>query len=226
MKQHNLPSSIPCRTTPAAAGTRSLLRRRLLAERASLPAALREAHDRAIARRLLDWLVADGWPPGTIALWWPLAGEPDPRPVFDELLARGWQVALPRVHARDRPLAFGRWHRGIGMVEEAHRVQVPAPFEAVRPSLVVAPCLGFDPAGWRLGYGGGYYDRTLAELDVPAAGVGYDCCEVALMPEPHDRRLQVILTESRLLRCDRAGPPPGAAGTTPPPPAAAGPPRN
>ena len=205
---------------------RSGLRRELLAVRSRLPVALREAHDRAIARRLLDWLAADGLRPRTIALWWPLAGEPDPRPMFDELSARGWQIALPRVVARDRPLAFGRWHKGIEMVEEAHRIMVPAPFEPVRPSLVVAPCLGFDPAGWRLGYGGGYYDRTLAELDVSAAGVGYDCCEVALMPEPHDRRLQVIVTESRLLRCDRADQPPDAAGTTQPPPAAAGPARN
>lgn len=182
-------------------GGRSRLRSALLTARKTIPDAQRRELDAAIARRLLDWLDADGWAPGVIGLWWPLAGEPDPRGIFDELIARGWTIALPRVVARDRPLAFGRWRPGIAMAEQAHRVMVPEPFEPVRPALVVAPCVGFDPSGWRLGYGGGYYDRTLAALDVPAAGAAYDCCEVALEPESHDRRLQVIVTESRLLRC-------------------------
>jgi len=86
------------------------------------------------------------------------------------------------------------------MVREHHQVFVPHPFVAVRPDVIVAPCVGFDPRGWRLGYGAGYYDRTLHGLEVPAAGVAYDVCEAAFEPGPHDRPLQAIITESRCLR--------------------------
>src|SRR5690606_24195176 len=137
---------------------------------------------------------------GVLALWWPLAGEPDLRPCFDRLFADGWTVVLPRVVAPDSPLEFGRWRPGTAMVEGPHRTHSPEPFEPLKPSLLLAPCVGFDVRGWRLGYGGGYYDRTLAALEVEAGGVGYDFCETPLEPEPHDRRLDAIITESRLLR--------------------------
>ncbi len=173
------------------------MRKSLLAQRRGLPERWRRAADAAIADRLAGWLAAQE--PGVLALWWPLPGEPDLIPLFDPLMANGWSIALPRVVAGDAPLVFGRWLPGITMIEHRHRVQVPEPFQAVTPSLLVAPCLGFDRRGWRLGYGGGYYDRTLAALEIPAAGVAYDVCEVTLEPEPHDRRLEVIFTESQVL---------------------------
>jgi 5,10-methenyltetrahydrofolate synthetase len=178
---------------------RAALRRALIEMRRALPEDWRRAADAAIARRLHEWLA--GRTPGVIALWWPLPGEPDLTECFAGLAAAGWAVALPRVAVARGPLVFGRWQPGIEMVERHHRVKVPEPFELVEPSLVLAPCVGFDPRGWRLGYGGGYYDRTLAALRVESAGVAYDACELSLEPAPHDWRLDAIVTESRLLRC-------------------------
>lgn len=166
-----------------------------------MPETRRQACDAAIGARLLDWLPGSGHAPGVLAIWWPLPGEPDLRPQFGALAAQGWTIALPRVVAVAAPLAFGRWHEACHMVAERHGVCVPDPFEPVLPTLVLAPCVGFDPRGWRLGFGGGYYDRTLAVLDVPVVGVAYDCCEIALEPAPHDHRLEAVLTETRLIRC-------------------------
>ncbi|MFP5406878.1 MAG: 5-formyltetrahydrofolate cyclo-ligase, partial [Gammaproteobacteria bacterium] len=147
----------------------------MLARRRTLPFTWRHAADAAIGQRLLAWLGQRE--PSALALWWPLPGEPDLTPLFAPLTAQGWTIALPRAVAADQPLEFGLWSPAVALVEHRHRVLVPEPFAAVTPALLVAPCLGFDPRGWRLGYGGGYYDRTLAALGIPAAGVAYDACE-------------------------------------------------
>ena len=74
-------------------------------------------------------------------------------------------------------------------------IAVPEPFEPVRPALLVIPCVGFDRRGWRLGYGGGFYDRTLAGLDAAAVGVAFEEAEVdGFAPQPHDRRLDAVVT--------------------------------
>ena len=200
-----VPSRITCGigelAGPPALGRtdRWALRKELLARRRALPAPWRHEADGTIGQHLMAWLA--GRRPSVLALWWPLPAEPDLTGVFEPLSRAGWTVALPRAVAADRALEFGRWYPGANLVEHRHRVLVPEPFEAVEPSLLVAPCLGFDVRGWRLGYGGGYYDRTLSALGIEAAGVGYDVCEVSLVPESHDRRLATLLTESRVLTC-------------------------
>ncbi len=78
---------------------------------------------------------------------------------------------------------------------------LPDPFEPVTPTLLLVPCVGYSEGGLRLGYGGGFYDRTLASLRVPTIGLAYDACEVTdLAPEPHDVPMDCIITEQRILR--------------------------
>lgn len=185
-------------------GGRAALRSHLLALRAAIPMSERAALDERIGRALLAWLAqvggcrAPAWQ-RVVALWWPLPGEPDLRPLFGELEGLGWTVVLPAVPARGQPLVFGRWWSGCEMAQGLHRVYEPRPFEPLQPAVLVAPCVGFDARGWRLGYGGGYYDRTLAGLQVPCAGVAYDRCELRLEPQAHDIPFDAILSESRTL---------------------------
>ena len=147
--------------------------------------------------------------------YWPLADEFDPRPLLDRLHRAGHPIGLPVVVGRGLPLLFRRWHPGMGLIAGGFGVQVPPP-EApeVVPAVVLAPLLAFDRLGYRLGYGGGYYDRTLAILGfnprmgaagaVLAVGVCFACQEVAAVPRgPTDRRLDWIVTERAALRIDR-----------------------
>ncbi len=158
--------------------------------------------DRFLAAvRLVEGAVVSGY--------WPLADEFDPRPLLDRLHMAGHPIGLPVVVGRGLPLLFRRWHPGTRLIAGGFGVQVPPP-EApeVVPAVVLAPLLAFDRLGYRLGYGGGYYDRTLAKLGaagaVLAVGLGFACQEEAAVPRgPTDRRLDWIVTEQAALRIDR-----------------------
>jgi len=194
-KQMDSSSSIP--RTPSQT-PRDFERKRLLMWRESMPAPQRAQADRAIGERLIVDLAQDRV--GTLALYWPIRGEPDLACVLARLMAQGWQLALPRVIGRDQPLDFGRWQPGQAMRPVSFGLMLPEPFEPVVPDVLVIPCVGFDRRGYRLGYGAGYYDRTLAARAVRAAGVAYDSCELATFDaQPHDRPLDRVLTETRTL---------------------------
>jgi 5-formyltetrahydrofolate cyclo-ligase len=132
-------------------------------------------------------------------------GEADPALLLARLVELGAQVAFPRVAARDAPLEFH--HVPDGEVLEPGSFGIPEPLEQwprCVPTLLLVPLLAFDRRGHRLGYGGGFYDRTLEALQVPAIGIAYAGQEVASLPsEPHDRRLDAILTEQGLRRFPR-----------------------
>jgi len=144
-----------------------------------------------------------GW---TIAGYWPLEDEADPRKLADILLALGHPILLPRVMGRRRPLSFRHWREGDATEKSAFGVIEPlesAP--AARPDAVFVPMLAFDARGFRLGYGGGYYDRSLASLraqgPVLAIGVAYAGQETAALPhEAHDERLDLVVTEKGVRR--------------------------
>lgn len=183
------------------AGDRGRARRLLRERRAAIGRARREAADRAIAARL-EQLVAQ-LQVRTLAAYWPIHGEPDLRPALHDWHAAGIVVALPRVIAAGAPLAFGCWDPAEALEAGPFgTLHPPAVAPGLRPDLIVVPCLGFDARCYRLGYGGGFYDRTLAELaGACAVGVAYDDCEVGgFDAHEHDLPLDWVVTERRLLR--------------------------
>ena len=156
----------------------------------------------------VEALLADQTPAGRrIAAYWPLPGEPDPRPALRRWHAPGWQILLPRVVMRDAPLAFHPWAPDEPLQAGPFGTRQPAPDSPqARPDLLIVPCLGFDARARRLGHGGGFYDRSLAALaqggrPPPAIGVAWSCQEIAgFEPGPHDLGLDWIVTERRTLR--------------------------
>jgi 5-formyltetrahydrofolate cyclo-ligase len=136
--------------------------------------------------------------PPVIGAYWPIRGELDLRPLFAT-----WPcVALPQVVARDAPLAFRRWTGHDAMVAGAFGIAEPTSGELLLPDLILIPCLGyfFDKAGrvYRLGYGGGFYDRTLAVRQVQTVGIAYDWAEAPdCQPAAHDVALDYLLTPHR-----------------------------
>jgi 5-formyltetrahydrofolate cyclo-ligase len=129
-----------------------------------------------------------------------LPDEADPALLLDKLVEMGCHIAFPRVAARGQPLEFYRIPDGEVLRVGAYGIAEPADhFPRSQPGLLLVPLLAFDAAGHRLGYGGGFYDRTLEVLDIPAIGVAFAGQEVSSIPsQTHDRRLDGILTERGL----------------------------
>ncbi len=130
---------------------------------------------------------------------WPLPGEIDLRRLWHALHQQGHTILLPETPPRGHPLVFRAWHPRGTMVKERFGTERPDGPIAI-PDLIFVPLLAFDKTGNRLGYGGGYYDRTLATYgDTPAIGFGYAALRVDNVPTgPHDRPLKVIFTEHGL----------------------------
>lgn len=123
----------------------------------------------------------------------------DPRPLAGRLLALGWQACMPVVIVPDAPMAFHRWHPDTAMKPGHYDIPVPADAIELLPDQVLVPLVAFDAQGYRLGYGGGYFDRTLATLaPLPATiGVGFEVGRVdSIGPEAHDIPLDYIVTEA------------------------------
>ena len=139
---------------------------------------------------------------GVIAGYVPLNHEADPGALLAEAQRRGYRTCLPRVAERAQPLKFLEWAPGDPLAGGAHGTREPMTGRPeLQPDIIVVPMLAFDPAGLRLGYGGGYYDRTLAGLreaghDVLAVGLAYAEQGTDRLPaDPHDQRLDWIVTE-------------------------------
>jgi 5-formyltetrahydrofolate cyclo-ligase len=138
--------------------------------------------------------------------YWPLDDELDPRPLFMALHGRGHPVGLPVIVAKGQPLLFRRWTPDAALVRGPFRVMTPpAEAQEVVPRLLLVPLLAFDRRGYRLGYGGGFYDRTIAKLratdDVLAVGVGVAAQEADAVPHDEtDEPLDWVVTDQEAIR--------------------------
>ena len=175
-------------------------RLRLAALREGLGQTGRSRVSAQIARHLGQLLAERG--PGRGAVlsgYWPIKGEPDLRPALAEFHRAGVIIALPVVETRAAPLVFRRWTPETRMVRSDWNIPVPPlGAEVLVPTFVLAPCLGWDNACYRLGWGGGYFDRTLAGLAPRPLTVGVALAAAGLptiYPQPHDIPLDLILTE-------------------------------
>ncbi|MBF0888592.1 MULTISPECIES: 5-formyltetrahydrofolate cyclo-ligase [Gluconobacter] len=141
-------------------------------------------------------------PARKIAAVWPLAEEVDLRPLCHALSEAGRQVLLPETTPKGSPLIFRRWTPASPMIVGRFGTSHPEGDVDV-PDLVLVPFLAFDRFGYRLGYGGGYYDRTLAALNVPAIGFGFAGQQIDAVPTgPYDIPLKMIVTECGVIRTD------------------------
>ncbi len=131
--------------------------------------------------------------------YWPIKGEPDLRPLLTRLHAKGLTLALPVVEERAAPLIFRRWTPGAKMLRGAWNIPVPPPeAEMLTPGIALVPCLGWTGDCFRLGWGGGYFDRTLAVIAQRPFTIGIALSAARLStiyPQPHDIPLDLILTE-------------------------------
>lgn len=143
----------------------------------------------------------------TVSAFFPYLDEIDTRPLLGKLAGEGWTTALPIVIKLGEPLKFRRWLPGEPTVPG--KWDIPRPPDSspeVEPDVLLVPLLAFDRAGYRLGYGGGFYDRTLALLrarkKIVAIGVAYAAQEVDAVPhDGHDQPLDFVMTEKELIRC-------------------------
>ena len=188
----------PASSPPIALQEKTALRKALLADRRALPEATRGSWDAAIAQRLLDWCANENI--AELAVYWPLHGEPDLQAAYAELAARGVALSLPVVLEKQAPLAFARWTPGEPMVRDGMGVAVPATLRLIAaPATLLVPCLGFNLQRYRLGYGGGYYERTLEHAPRPLTlGIAYGCLQAAFASGPYDIALDHIMTEGNL----------------------------
>lgn len=161
----------------------------------------RAAGPRAGAAAAAHFFAAVNPPAGCVVSgYWPMRHEFDVRPLLAALHQRGHVCALPVVTGRDRPLLFRQWRPGDDLVEGAYGALVPkADAAELVPALLLVPLLAYDARGYRLGYGGGYYDRTLSALGTSiAVGCAYDAQRIDVVPiNPYDRRLDWVVTEQR-----------------------------
>ena len=181
---------------------RKTQRAELLARRRALSFRGRDGCAESLTAHLLATL--DVWSYAVLGFYWPIRGEIDLRDLARRHVEAGGIAALPVVVEKNAPVEFWQWQPGASMRRGFWNIPVPAERHVVVPNVLLIPVVGYDAAGYRLGYGGGYYDRTLARIQPRPyrVGVGYDEAELpTIHPQPHDVPMDLIVTERRAVRC-------------------------
>lgn len=193
-------SSSPASPAPPPAGDpeRQALRARLLAAREAMPD--HSERERVLVARVARWLRT--MPVSRLAFYWPIRGEPNLVATVNAWLgeAPNRQAALPVIVGQT--LEFAPWTARSPMTTGPFGIQAPATTQRISPQLLLIPCVAIDARRYRLGFGGGYYDRTLAALSLKpvTVGVSFDVGRVAsINPGSHDVRLDLAITESGVL---------------------------
>lgn len=180
-------------------GWRRALRRDMVSRRSALDEATHAALSARIVAHLRDALTR----PAIVAFCWPIKHEPDVRAIVAHWVDGGARAVLPVVVAEEAPLAFREWTAATPLQGDRYGIPTPTTGDWLHPDLILLPLNGFDAAGYRLGYGGGYFDRTLAALSPRplAVGVGFEINRLpSIRPESHDQRLDWIVTEAGAFR--------------------------
>jgi 5-formyltetrahydrofolate cyclo-ligase len=166
-------------------------------------AALAGAEHEALSARIVAHALAALPRPKVAAFCWPIKHEPDLRALLASWTSVQVRAVLPVVVAKNAPLRFREWTPDSRLAPDRYGIPTPTAGEWLTPGLILLPLNGFDDAGYRLGYGGGYFDRTLAALSPRplAVGVGFEINRVAsIRPEAHDQRMDWIITENGAFR--------------------------
>jgi 5-formyltetrahydrofolate cyclo-ligase len=178
------------------------LRQEAIALRDALPADVRKAAAEAIAARRFPLAIAPGI---IVSGFMPLKSEINPLPLLQKLAEAGARLALPAIAGRGKPLIMRAWEFGAPLGRGQWGIREPKPDAlAVEPDILLVPLLAFDRAGYRLGYGAGYYDMSIHRLRalklVTAVGIAFAAQEVPKIPTtPRDERLDLVLTEREVI---------------------------
>ncbi|HEV2511405.1 5-formyltetrahydrofolate cyclo-ligase [Bosea sp. (in: a-proteobacteria)] len=178
---------------------KAALRVEALARRDALELDDRLIWDEAIVERVLALPV---FTQGPVSAYWPMRSEADPRPILEALHERSLPLCLPAIAGKR--MHFRRWAPWEPIVPGGFGTLVPAPEQPeIRPTILIVPLAAFDRRGYRIGYGRGYYDRAITELEPTLTiGIAYAAQEIAEVPaEPHDRRLDWVVTQDEAIRC-------------------------
>jgi 5-formyltetrahydrofolate cyclo-ligase len=174
-------------------------RERLIAERLAMPAEAHEVASAAVCDLVFARLGLNGL--GLVGGYWPIRREVDCLPLLARIVEAGGRAALGAIVAPKQPLEFRPWTPDARMETGPWDIPHPADGPVVTPTVLLVPLVGFDAAGHRLGYGGGFYDRTLAALSPRplAIGLGFEFARLeSIRPRPHDQFMDLIATEAGL----------------------------
>ena len=189
----------PC-TWEAIKYWRTERRNERILQRLKMAPAERKRAAQLIAERLRDLIAASAYP--VLGIYWPIRGEIDMRGIARRHIASGGRAALPVVVTRNAPVEFWQWNPGMRMRRGLWNIPIPCEAVTVVPHALLVPMVGFDRSRYRLGYGGGYYDRTLAAALPHPLAIGICFADAQLptiYPQAHDIPMDVIVTDQSIL---------------------------